>query len=73
MLVTKPLPEAQNREILLEVDATGIKCTDWVSEHKSQINQLLDKHGVLLIRGLKVQQTVRTNVKRRIWERIGLL
>ncbi|MBQ4848295.1 MULTISPECIES: TauD/TfdA family dioxygenase [unclassified Pseudoalteromonas] len=54
MLETKPLPEVHNRKILLEVDTSGMKSVDWAAEYKAQINQLLDEHGILLIRGLKV-------------------
>ncbi|AUJ69083.1 MULTISPECIES: TauD/TfdA family dioxygenase [Pseudoalteromonas] len=54
MLKTKPLPEARDREVLLEVELSGMKSLDWVTQHKEQLNGMLDEHGMLLIRGLNV-------------------
>lgn len=48
----RPIVTSEN--ILLEIDTAGKKALDWASENRGQIEQRLNDHGALLIRGLNI-------------------
>jgi alpha-ketoglutarate-dependent taurine dioxygenase len=40
--------------LILNVQDTGLKASDWVTQHCEEVQQILETHGAILIRGLKI-------------------
>jgi alpha-ketoglutarate-dependent taurine dioxygenase len=53
-LTLQAMPELDNMAVLLQVEEQNIKATDWVAQHKDEIEQMVRQNGMLLIRGLNV-------------------
>ncbi len=54
---THELEDIAGHKILLNVTTSGEKITDWAARNHAYLEQLLQQHGALLVRGLKVMSS----------------